>query len=798
MKGVGIMFFKILKRDIKRKKAMNIILFIFMIIASILIAGSVNMLYASTTALEHFKRVSNLADNIIVTSSNEENDREMEEWIQSSDMIQGYNIDNTIFVTASNLIIPAQYGNLKDDTTLILSKVPTDYNLIFNQKNEFLKLMQGEVALPLLIATNYGIKIGDKITVQIEDVKKELVVQYFTKDVTFGSAFMGFKRIILSDADFKDLEELKNTIIIKIWSLNKREEVSYIEVEKDFNKRTIDSIATFNNDLISFSYILDTILAVIMIIASLFLIFIAFLIIKFTILFTIEEDYKEIGIMKAIGMKNRSIKKIYMVKYLAIAILGGSIGFIFSIPFADYLIKSISARIIIQSTFFNYILSIMSVIFIIIITIGFCSLSARRINQLSAIDAIRQGSNGERFSSSRKLKLHKLKSINLSTFLAISDLVSGFRKFIILNITFILGTAIIIIPINIINTLNSNEFLTLFGLSNFDFNIGSNNYIGTYMDGSIEKLLSGINELEHQMNEAGVSTEIYPDVNFVTRIYVDSKENSKNVFSLQSLDYSAENYTYLTGSAPKLTNEIAITTVVAEYYDVDLGDTIYCNINDQTRSYIITGLYQSMNNLGYSVRFSEVHPLELNETNGFSLFGIIEGSNIKQAEAIRILKDNFPELDIKTNEEYKDALLGSIVTQVGTIKNLILGLVLGINFLITSLLVRMLIAKEVPEIAILKSIGFQDKAIRSWQIRRIAILLIISIFLGTIFANVTDTFFTSGIFRGMGITHLSLTIKPLQVYIIYPVILLIVTMSAVLISLSKVKKTQIWVINNQE
>jgi putative ABC transport system permease protein len=798
MKGVGIMFFKILKRDIKRKKAMNIILFIFMIVASILIASSVNMLYASTTALEHFKRVSNLADNIIVTSSNEENDREMEEWIQSSDMIQGYNIDNTIFVTASNLIIPAQYGNLKDDTTLILSKVPTDYNLIFNQKNEFLKLMQGEVALPLLIATNYGIKIGDKITVQIEDVKKELVVQYFTKDVTFGSAFMGFKRIILSDADFKDLEELKNTIIIKIWSLNKREEVSYIEVEKDFNKRTIDSIATFNNDLISFSYILDTILAVIMIIASLFLIFIAFLILKFTILFTIEEDYKEIGIMKAIGMKNRSIKKIYMVKYLAIAILGGSIGFIFSIPFADYLIKSISARIIIQSTFFNYILSIMSVIFIIIITIGFCSLSARRINQLSAIDAIRQGSNGERFSSSRKLKLHKLKSVNLLTFLAISDLVSGFRKFIILNITFILGTAIIIIPINIINTLNSNEFLTLFGLSNFDFNIGSNSYIGTYMDGSTEKLLSGINELEHQMNEAGVTTEIYPDVNFVTRIYVDSKENSKNVFSLQSLDYSAENYTYLTGSAPKLTNEIAITTVVAEYYDIDLGDTIYCNINDQTRSYIITGLYQSMNNLGYSVRFSEVHPLELNETNGFSLFGIIEGSNIKQAEAIRILKDNFPELDIKTNEEYKDALLGSIVTQVGTIKNLILGLVLGINFLITSLLVRMLIAKEVPEIAILKSIGFQDKAIRSWQIRRIAILLIISIFLGTIFANVTDTFFTSGIFRGMGITHLSLTIKPLQVYIIYPVILLIVTMSAVLISLSQVKKTQIWVINNQE
>ena len=50
------MFFKILKKDIIRKKAMNIILFLFMIISSMLIASSVNMLYTTTTALENFKK----------------------------------------------------------------------------------------------------------------------------------------------------------------------------------------------------------------------------------------------------------------------------------------------------------------------------------------------------------------------------------------------------------------------------------------------------------------------------------------------------------------------------------------------------------------------------------------------------------------------------------------------------------------------------------------------------------------------------------------------------------------------
>ena len=54
---------------------------------------------------------------------------------------------------------------------------------------------------------------------------------------------------------------------------------------------------------------------------SICLILIAFMVLRFTIVFTLQEDYREIGIMKAIGLKDAGIKSVYLIKYLAIAVL---------------------------------------------------------------------------------------------------------------------------------------------------------------------------------------------------------------------------------------------------------------------------------------------------------------------------------------------------------------------------------------------------------------------------------------------------------------------------------------------
>ena len=796
------MFFKILKKDLQRKKAMNIILFVFIIIASMLIASSVNMLYTTTTALDQFKKVSNISDNIVIAFSNEEKDKQIEQWAKTSNKVRNFSSNDMLYITADNITLPLNYKKLKDDSTLALGKVPKEYNLVFHQDDERFILKNGEVALPMMLKEKYGIQLGDKVTIKIDNCEKILTVKYYMKDVVFGSGLMGFKRIMISDQDFDDFNKvptnLSNNRVLKIWSIIKNDNVTFEEVEKDFSKSSIDAISIIDSDIISTTYIMDLIISGIMIVVSIFLMFISFLILRFTIVFTIEEDYKEIGIMKAIGLKNRGIKGIYMVKYLFLAMIGGGFGFIASIPFTKYLMKSVSEHIMMKVVMLNYLLAVISVVFIVLITVGFCYLCTRKINKLTAIDAIRQGSTGERFANVRKLKLHNMAHINAPIYLALSDLICGYRRFIILMITFILGTAIIIIPTNVINTLSSDKIVTLFGMSEFDINIASASYIESCMKGSIDELLENLKEVEQKSADIGIAISVRPEVYFMPKVYADNPEESKSILSLQAFNYSTDHYTYLSGTAPKLDNEVAITSVVAEYFGVGLGDTIHCTLGGNTEQFIVTALFQSMNNMGYDLRFPENHELKLEDSTGLGLFGTIEDGASKKQEKIEILKEEFPELDIENGNDYIKGMLGSISGQLGLVKNIILFLVLGINFLITCLLVRMMITKEIPEIAVLKSTGFQDKDIRTWQVTRIAIVLIISIFLGTIIANATGGLLTSGIFRILGATKIILVIKPLQVYVIYPIVILVITLVAVLVSLGQVRKTHIWEINNQE
>jgi len=65
--------------------------------------------------------------------------------------------------------------------------------------------------------------------------------------------------------------------------------------------------------------ITDGILAAVIVLISLLLIIIAALCLRFTLTATIEEDFREIGVMKAISIASHEIRRLYMVKYVAMA-----------------------------------------------------------------------------------------------------------------------------------------------------------------------------------------------------------------------------------------------------------------------------------------------------------------------------------------------------------------------------------------------------------------------------------------------------------------------------------------------
>ena len=79
-----------------------------------------------------------------------------------------------------------------------------------------------------------------------------------------------------------------------------------------------------------FNAMSDAAVAMVIILISVLLIMIASLCIRLTFLATIDEDLREIGVMKAIGISKKDIKKVYLNKYRVMSVAAGIIGYLLS------------------------------------------------------------------------------------------------------------------------------------------------------------------------------------------------------------------------------------------------------------------------------------------------------------------------------------------------------------------------------------------------------------------------------------------------------------------------------------
>ena len=135
--------------------------------------------------------------------------------------------------------------------------------------------------------------------------------------------------------------------------------------------------------------------------------------------------------------------------------------------------------------------------------------------------------------------------------------------------------------------------------------------------------------------------------------------------------------------------------------------------------------------------------------------------------------------------------MGNTIGQLRFFTLLAIVIVLFVSMLITSLFLKMLIAKDSPQIAIMKGIGFSLKDIRVQYISRALLVLNVGIILGTVISNTVGQSLVSFIWSFMGASKISFIINPVEAYILYPLALMIIVSIATLLSTLSIKKSSI-------
>lgn len=783
------MFLKILKKDLWRKKVMNTVLLVLIILASTLVASSSSLMYSTSSALTSFISKSRVADLNITLADTPEFNGAVQDWVKNEQKVETSYTEKQISLSLEQIKMPEGRTSFSGNTSLVLAAIPEQVNLIFGEDNEPYTIQQGEIGLPTNLMLTSGIESGDRISFQLEGITKTFTVSGYFKDAFMGSNLLGLKRMVISAEDFTEIEQaVPENSRVNLWSFNAVPGIAATELSGAFAGADLPINFEVDKSLVAMSYMTDRIISAMMFAISLFLIFIAFLTLRFTIVSTLQDEYKEIGVMKAIGFRNQAIKQLYLTKYMGLSLLGGIIGLGISLPLTELMSRKTSQYMILPGGIISIIISACSTVAIIGFILLFCLLCMRKINKASAIDAIRQGQTGERFKASRRIHLHKSRFLHTAFFLALSDVLNRLKSYTSLILTLVLSTAIILIPVNLTNTIVTPKFLEYFGTVGADF------YTKTEMvEKSVDEIQKEKAAISQKFRENGFEVTLTANYALMIKYIADDGQDNRRI-NAQKNDQD-ESIPYLEGTAPILKNEIAITTMMSEKYGKKVGDNIQFEINGERSNFIISGLFQSISNEGYGVWIARDYNPQIVAAYLFS--GNINAPEEQKAEIMKGIQSQFSGLNIKTGMEMLGEITGGFMGQLRSINALLTAIICIITFFITSLFVRLLITKEVHGIAVMKSIGFTNSAIRLWQVLRILIIMAVSLILGVIVANTLGGRLLGLIFRIFGLTKLDLTIVPLQVYLFYPLLILAVVMLAVYTSCGQIKRVQIWNMNKE-
>lgn len=782
------MYLRILKKDLRRKKTMNAILLLFVVLAATFIASSANNLITVSSALDNFYEKAEGPDYWFVSINADDVERFQ---AFAKENRYDYTVSELIQIDSKNVLVEGkkfEYSN-----TLCLSTLGG--SRIFDKNNEEIThVNDGEVWVTNFIfeKNDNNFYEGAKVKISQNGVEKEFTVRGYTKDALFGSAMVGMTRFLVSDNDAKLFNNEENAVANSVEIHTK--DPDYFD---KFNALELNTIMSFDRPMFKMIYLMDILIAAILLVVSVCLILISMVILRFIIQFTVTEEFREIGVMKAIGIPNFAIRGLYAAKYFAIALVGTLIGCTLSFPFSRIMIQSVSRKIVISGED-NYLVNIGAAILAGATVVFFSYFCTRRIRKFSPIDAIRSGETGERFRKKSFLRLGKT-HLPVVPFMALNDIFSGIKSYVSMILIFILGTLLVIIPVNTINTLRSDGLITTFNMVESDHIISQELLFNPNEDNQ-KKAEQKFSEVREMFAENGIDVDVFQEIMFRTNIKKGDKRT--NSLSFQGLGgVTTDMYTYLEGTAPQNPYEVALTYLTAGQIDAKIGDDVEIKVGEDTKTYTVTAIYQSMNNMGEGVRFYQDAKLDYNYAAGSFGMQVNYKDNPDSAalaERKELLEELYPDADIYTPGEYIGYMIGNVAEQLDGIKALILAIVLGINALVAVLMVKSFITKEKSEIALLKAIGFKNTPLTLWQTMRIGTVLLVSVLVGAVSSLPLSMLIITPIFQMMGAYSIEYEIRAAEVYLMYPLIVLAVTAGAAFVSAQGLRKISSAQISNNE
>lgn len=736
----------LLKANVRHKKGSFISIILLMIIITMSITMVLSVKDNCKTSIENALEQANAADLTVYIS-----DRKLTDELLTD--VQSHKLVKSVVDVPAIVIDKSEVNGKTNQNDYFLLKQPNELKMLNSDLTGYADkipmLNKGEIYVTQGLLTNMNCTVGDEIKLYTIGGEYRLTIKGAVVEPVSGSSTMGWKQLFISDSDFVTMhnnaaEEVKDDCITADYHILKLYKSDDCDLSsKNFKKQLNLDTGIIDNSLGSMqnsqslyysNLFTDIILSVLMVFIG-FLIVIVLIVMSHSISTSIEMEYLSLGVLKSQGFSKGKIRAVYILQYLLAQTIGAVIGFILAIPLISAFgnvfqpITAIPAEnniSIFKSLVFILSILLISGLFIFAIT--------KKIAKISPVRAISGGKSEIYFDSRIKAPISQNP---LSVSLALRQFTSNKRRYIG---TIIIVAILVFFMMSVMilgNIIDSKSAIEAMGVVYTECDVTFNEQADDETLDKIERTIKEYSPIEKSY--------------YIIGSYMSINGDEYNC----SIYKNPEMIAMSKGRAPLYDNEIVITDILSDEIALNIGDEVTVSHNDKKGRYIVSGIYNGMNDTGLCFAMS----LDGAKILGFDSVNY-GGYSLAEPEKNEIIVDEL-------NEKYSDILSARLIDNGGldstyavainAMKAIIFIFSVVFALVVVSMVCSKAFLQEKTEIGIYKALGFTSRKLRMQFSLRFLIVSLLGAAVGAVLSALFSEKVLGFLLRSAGLTNLTAT-----------------------------------------
>ncbi|RDW19965.1 ABC transporter permease [Oceanobacillus chungangensis] len=758
--------------NIRKNKSASVSLFIFILVAALLL----NIGLMVITQINSFfdNKVEQLSDpHVSIMMDKASYHADYEAFLANYSRITNTETEEIIMMGSAKF----DFGNSELNNSII----------IFNAGNSRmmgpLKLIEklntsgaNDIYIPYSFKTSGNYRLGDSFTIHYQNKDYEYRIAGFLETTMMGTNNVGVMKFMLPDTPYQALaDKLDEQSDAMILSAVMEDKTQSTKLLNDFTKEFPQSVVGETTSYIlgldiemvkSVNTLTVNIVATILVAFAAIIVLVSLIVIKFRVSNSIEDGMANIGALKALGYTSLQIVSSIILQFILIALSASMAGIALSyglMPFIGGVVSALNGLVWEQS--FDITINIVSILVVVLSVVIVTLLSAFRVRKILPVVALRGGIRTHSFRKNH-FPLEKATG-GLHFLLAIKSMLANAKQNTMILLIMIALTFASVFSMVLYYNIASDKtaFVNMFGSE------PANVFIDVKPEADTREFLREIKQMDHVKK-----------VNIFDLI--TTKVDGQTVYTNVTDRYDdLENNVVYEGRQPTHENEISISWVVSNQINKEIGDTVEVEYGAETKRYLVTGVSQSIGNLGQiaALTMDGIQQLQ-SDYQGSTLYVYL--NDIKNKDFIKNLKEQYGDNIVETLDidENIESQTGMYTAAVFAIMVMVLTITVLIVVMILYLVIKTMIIKRKKEFGVMKAIGYSTIQLMS----QISISFLPVITAGVAIGGVLGYFFTnpmlSALLSSAGVKRLDFTIHLPTILILCVSIVILAYIVSLLVS----------------